>query len=131
MHKSHLLGLHSSANLSADQSVEDWLNVFSNILDTYKKSPLAQRSKHFTRLIDLMSKLMGMNADHCKKEKKVGHGMEEKKKEAVRELLGEDTVLNDLSQKTDLAFQKGCAGMIETAGGLEAWNTLPQPDQAL
>jgi hypothetical protein len=41
MHKRHLLGLHSSANLSPDQSVEDWLNVFSNILDTYKKSPLA------------------------------------------------------------------------------------------
>ena len=72
-----------------------------------------------------------MNADHCKKEKKIGRSMEEKKKEAVRELLGEDTILDDLSQKTDLAFQKGRAEMIETAGGPEAWNALPQPDQAL
>ena len=72
-----------------------------------------------------------MNADHCKKEKKIGRGMEEKKKTAVRELLGEDTVLDDLTKKTDLAFQEGHAEMIETAGGLEAWNALPQPDQAL
>ena len=72
-----------------------------------------------------------MNADHCKKERKIGRGMEEKKKAAVRELLGEDTILDDLSQKTDLAFQTGHAEMIEKAGGLEIWNALPQPDQAL
>jgi hypothetical protein len=82
-HKSRFLGLHSAADQSAEQSVEDWLNTFSNILDVYTQSPLAKRSKHFTRLVDIMSKLMGMNADHCKKEKKIGHRMEEKKITAV------------------------------------------------
>src|ERR1700685_1738684 len=71
---------------------------------------------------------MGMNSDHCSKEKKAARLAAEKKTEAVKQILGEDAVLVMDNADVDAAFEHGQKEMIKQAGGKEAWDLL-SPDQ--
>ena len=119
------MGLQSSADQSSEAELADWDKGFSEILAVYKNSPLGKRSKNFTQTVDLWAKMMGMNSDHCSKEKKTAHGAKEKKVDAIYQLAGEDEWLNKPSAETDIAFQKAKSEMIENAGGLSTWCKLP------
>jgi hypothetical protein len=128
-HKSRFLGLHSSADQSSEQQVNDWIEIISDILNVYEKSPLAQRSGNFMRLVEVLQLLKGMNSDHCGKEKKTAHGMEDKKHTASLELLGEKQMSKDL-EAASAAFTTVKTEMIRAAGGSDAWAALSQNEQA-
>src|SRR6266542_1936487 len=64
------------------------------ILDLYNRSPFGKRSGGtLIGLVDILIKLTGMNTDHCAKEKKDAREMEELKKWAVNQHLGEEAIL--------------------------------------
>src|SRR5882762_9291554 len=71
---------------------------------------------------------MGMNSDHCSKEKKAARLVAEKKTEVVQQILGEEAVLEMNDADVDAAFEHGRENMIKQAGGKEAW-TLLSADQ--
>jgi hypothetical protein len=75
--------------------------------------------------------MMGMNSDHCSKEKKTARLGKGKKSDAVLQIAGEDEMLEKPSNETDFAFQNAKAEMIEAAGGLSAWSKLPQNERTL
>ena len=50
-------------------------------------------------LVDILIKLTGMNTDHCAKEKKDAYEMEELKKWAVKQHLGEEAMLEKSLQE--------------------------------
>jgi hypothetical protein len=63
--KTRFLGVHSCVDQTAEQNVKDSKKIISNILATYERSPLAQRSKQFITLSDFFLMLHGMHSDHC------------------------------------------------------------------
>ena len=50
---------------------------------------------------------MGMNSDHCSKEKKAARLVAEKKTEAVQQVLGEEAVLEMDDADVDAVFEGG------------------------
>ncbi|KAF8806328.1 hypothetical protein BYT27DRAFT_7103258, partial [Phlegmacium glaucopus] len=70
----HFLGFQRSLDGSSEQAMRDWDDQLQKIFDIYNDSPLAKEQivtqSSFTSLINVYSKLAGMHADHCAKEKK-------------------------------------------------------------
>ena len=63
-------GIQSSRDGSSEESIADYKNTLNAIMEIFNNSPLGKRSGSILRLIELVIKLMGMNSDHCAKEKK-------------------------------------------------------------
>jgi len=88
------LGIKPSHDGSSKEVIVDWQTTITEILDLYNHSPFGKRSGGtLIGLVDILIKLTGMNMDHCAKEKKDAHEMEELKKWAVNQHLGEKTML--------------------------------------
>ena len=83
------------------------------------------------RLVKAISLLKGVNTDHCSKEKKFSEIIKGKMIDAVRQLLGENEVLDKSWEDIDVLFDKAWEDMINRAGGQEAWEALSKNDQAL
>src|SRR6266511_492319 len=58
------------SNYPSEMAVADWENTLKRITQLYNESPLRKRSGSLLKFVDLLVKLMGMNTDHCAKEKK-------------------------------------------------------------
>ena len=71
----------------------DWEVTLKKIIQLYNDSPFGKRSGSLVTFIDLLIKLMGMNTDHCSKEKKDAQLFEELKAWAVNQNLGEEVML--------------------------------------
>ena len=48
----------------------DWENTLKKIIDLYNGSPFGKRVGGLVKFIELLIKLVGMNTDHCAKERK-------------------------------------------------------------
>ena len=69
---------------------------------------------------------MGINSDHYAKEKRDARMLEELKKCAVEQFLGEDAILELTIQQIDGLFEKAEKEMIKNAGGKKRWNKLSE-----
>src|SRR5260370_18442298 len=88
------LGIKPSRNGSSKEAIADWQTTITEILDLYNRSPFGKWSGgSLIGLVDILIKLTGMNTDHCAKEKKDAYEMEELKKWAVNQHLGEEAML--------------------------------------
>jgi len=67
---------------------------------------------------------MGMNSDHCSKEKKDARLLEELKAWAVNQSLGEEVMLEMPMDEIVQLFQKAESDMIKAAGGQQKWAAL-------
>jgi len=71
-----------------------------------------------------------MNTDHCAKEKKDAYEMEELKKWAVNQKLGEETML-EKSLPEIYELQMGAQRkMVQAAGEQQKWEALPEATKA-
>jgi len=66
----HTFGIQSSLDGSSEMAVADWENTLKRVTQVFNESPLGKRSGSHLKFVDLLVKLMGMNTDHCAKEKK-------------------------------------------------------------
>ena len=69
-HATRTFGIQSSRDGSSEESIADYKNTLNAIMEIFNNSPLGKCSGSILRLIELLIKLMGMNSDHCAKEKK-------------------------------------------------------------
>ena len=80
--------------------IADWQTTITKILNLYNCSPFGKWSGGIlVGLVDILIKLTGMNTDHCAKEKKDAYEMEELKKWAVNQYLGEEAMLEKSLQE--------------------------------
>ena len=94
------LGIKPSRDGSSKEAIADWQTTITEILDLYNRSPFGKRSGgSLIGLVDILIKLTGMNTDHCAKEKKYAYEMEELKKWAVNQHLGEEAMLEKSLQE--------------------------------
>ena len=63
-------GIQSSRDGSSEEALADWEITLKKIIEVYNGSPLGKRSGGLLSFINLLIKLMGMNTNHCAKEKK-------------------------------------------------------------
>jgi hypothetical protein len=125
------LGIKPSRDGSSKEAIVDWQTTITKILDLYNCSPFGKRSgKSLIGLVDILVKLTGMNTDHCAKEKKDTYEMEELKKWAVNQRLGEKTML-EKSLPEIYELQMGAQRkMVQAAGGQQKWEALPEATKA-
>ena len=124
------LGIQSSQDGSSEESVMDWEITLKKIIQLYNNSPFGKRSGSLVTFIDLLIKLMGMNSDHCSKEKKDAWLLEELKAWAVNQSLGEEVMLEMPMDEIVQLFQKAESDMIKVAGGQQKWAALSDNAQA-
>ena len=112
------LGIKPSCDGSSKEAIADWQTTITEILDLYNCSPFGKQSGgSLIGLVDILVKLTGMNTDHCAKEKKDAYEMEELKKWAVNQQLGEETML-EKSLPEIYELQMGAQRkMVQAAGG--------------
>ncbi len=130
MGHSFFLGIQSSQDGSSEESVMDWEITLKTTIQVYNNSPFAKRSGSLVTFIDLLIKLMGMNSDHCSKEKKDARLLEELKAWAVNQSLGEEVMLEMPMDEIVQLFQKAESDMIKVAGGQQKWAALSDNAQA-
>jgi hypothetical protein len=70
-----------------------------------------------------------MMTDHCAKEKKDVHMLEELKKSAVLQQLGEQKILDSDNQELVPKFYAKYHKVISNFGGTSTWNALPLETQ--
>jgi len=125
------LGIKPSRDGTSKEAIADWQTTITEILDIYNHSPFGKRSGgSLIGLVDILVKLTGMNTDHCTKEKKDVNEMEELKKWAVNQHLGEEAMLERSIQEIyelQMAAQKK---MIQAAGGPQKWDAFPEATKA-
>ncbi len=94
------LGIKPSRDGSSKEAIADWQTTITKILNLYNHSPFGKQSGGIlVGLVDILIKLTGMNMDHCAKEKKDAYEMEELKKWAVNQYLGEEAMLEKSLQE--------------------------------
>ena len=71
-----------------------------------------------------------MNSDHCAKEKKDAYEMEELKKWAVNQHLGEEAILEKSLQEIYGLQMDAQRKMIQVMGGQQKWEALPEATKA-
>jgi hypothetical protein len=120
------LGIQSTKDGSSEEGVKEWESTLNKIIDLYNQSPLAKREGIELRFIRLLTKLVGMNSDHCAKEKKDARMLEELKNWAVEQSLGEDAIFELTTQQIDGLFEKAEKEMIKNAGGKKKWDKLAE-----
>jgi hypothetical protein len=74
---------------------------------------------------------MGMNSDHCSKEKSVADGMRNKKIQAILQQLGEKYVASKTADEIEAIFDLAYDEMVKEVGGHSAWNSLTPNERAL
>jgi hypothetical protein len=121
------LGIKPSRDNSSKEAIADWRTTVNEILDLYNRSPFGQRSGGgLVGLVDILIKLTGMNTDHCAKEKKDAKEMEDLKKWAVNQNLGEKVMLEKSIPEIYQLQMAAQTKMIQAAGGQKKWNALPE-----
>ncbi len=125
------LGIKPSRDGSSKEAIADWQTTITEILDLYNRSPFGKRSGGtLIGLVDILIKLTGMNSDHCAKEKKDAYEMEELKKWAVNQHLGEEAILEKSLQEIYGLQMDAQRKMIQAAGGQQKWEALPEATKA-
>jgi hypothetical protein len=125
------LGIKPSRDGSSKEAIVDWKTTITGILDLYNRSPFGKRSGgSLIGLVDILVKLTGMNTDHCAKEKKDAREMEELKKWAVNQHLGEDAMLEKSLPEIYELQMSAQRKMIQAAGGQQKWEALPEATKA-
>jgi len=76
-------------------------------------------------LVDILIKLTGMDTD-CAKEKKDAYEMEDLKKWAVNQHLGEEAILEKSLQEIYGLQMDAQRKMTQAAGGQQKWEALPE-----
>ena len=118
MRATRFLGIKPSQDGSSKEAITDWQTTITEILDLYNHSPFGKRSGgSLIGLVDILVKLTGMNTDHCTKEKKDASEMEELKKWAVNQRLGEEAMLEKSMQEIYELQMNAQKRMIQAAGG--------------
>src|SRR6266540_2152002 len=125
------LGIKPSRDGSSKEAIVDWKTTITEILDLYNRSPFGKRSGgSLIGLVDILVKLTGMNTDHCAKEKKDAREMEELKKWAVNQHLGEDAMLEKSLPEIYELQMSAQRKMIQAAGGQQKWEAFPEATKA-
>ena len=131
MRATRFLGIKPSRDGSSKEAIADWQTTITEILDLYNRSPFGKRSGgSLIGLVDILIKLTGMNTDHCAKEKKDAKEMEELKKWAVNQHLGEEAMMEKSIQEIYQLQMGAQTKMIQAAGGQKKWDTLPETTKA-
>jgi len=118
MRATRFLGIKPSQDGSSKEAITDWQTTITEILDLYNHSPFGKQSGgSLIGLVDILVKLTGMNTDHCTKEKKDASEMEELKKWAVNQRLGEEAMLEKSMQEIYELQMNAQKRMIQAAGG--------------
>jgi len=102
----------------------DWENTLKKIIDLYNGSPFGKHVGGLVKFIELLIKLVGMNTDHCAKEKKDARLLEELKAWAVDQHLGEEAMLGLSMEEINKLYNTAEKEMIKSAGGQSKWNAL-------
>jgi len=124
-HVTWFLGITPSFDSSSKESIKDWNLVLDSIVDLYNHLPLGKQHGSLLCIVNIFAKLVGMMTDHCAKEKKDVHILEELKTSAVLQQLGEQKILDSDNQELVLKFYAKYHEVISKFGGTGAWNTLP------
>jgi len=128
-HVTHFLGITPSFNSSSEESIKDWNLVLDSIVDLYNHSPLGKQHGSILHTVNIFAKLVGMMTDHCAKEKKDVHMLEELKIAAIKQQLGEQKILDSDNQELVPKFYAKYCEVISKSGGTHAWNALPLETQ--
>lgn len=124
-------GIQSSRDGSSEEAMADWEITLKKIIDVYNGSPLGKRSSQgLLSFVNLLIKLMGMNTDHCAKEKKDARLFEELKEWAVNQHLGEEKMMDMEIGEIVEYFKKAEEKMIKQAGGKKKWDALSEIKKA-
>ncbi|TEB23235.1 hypothetical protein FA13DRAFT_1798206 [Coprinellus micaceus] len=130
-HKTRFLGIMPSLDGSSAESIKDWEKMLGNISDLLSCSPFAQRHHKGTlHLAGMFAKLVGVNSDHCSKEKKDAQALKAQKEDTVHQVLGEKK-FSDMDDDELLPhFIKAREKMVKAVGGEDAWGNLAETEQA-
>jgi hypothetical protein len=130
VHRTRFVGIRSSPDQSSEAEVLETTETFEDILKIYHESPLAERSNHFHRLVDVLAKWFGANSDHCSKEKKAARLMAELKQEAIRQKLGEDKIGEKSLSEIEAVVAEERMKVVENLGGQKVWDDLSPAEKA-
>lgn len=120
------LGIQSTRDGSSETAMKEWENTLKEIEELYNNSPLAKRERMELKYIELLTKLVGMNSDHCAKEKKDARMLEELKIWALEQSFGEKTLRRLKPHEVDEIFEKANKTMVKRAGGKKKWEALSE-----
>ena len=122
----HFLIIQSSRDGSSEEAMIDWENTLKKIIDLYNGSPFGKHVEGLVKFSELLIKLVGMNTDHCAKEKKDARLLEELKAWAVDQHLREEAMLGLSMEEINDLYSKAHKEMIKSAGGQSKWNGLSE-----
>ena len=128
-HVTYFLGITPFFDSSSEESIKDWNSVLDSIVDLYNCSPLGKQHGSLLCTVDIFAKLVGMMTDHCAREKKDVHMLEELKKSALLQQAGEQRILDSDNQELVPNFYAKYCKVISKFGGTGAWNALPLETQ--
>jgi len=128
-HVTCFLGITPSFDSSSEESIKDWNLVLDLIVNLYNYSPLGKQHGSLLCTVDIFAKLVGMMTDHRAKEKKDVCMLQELKKSAVLQQLGEQKILDSGNQELVLKCYTKYHEVISKLGGTGAWNALPLETQ--
>ena len=92
--------------------------------------PYAKRTGGLLRVIEIFMKLSGMLTDHCSKEKKDAHFLQEEKMLATCQSLGQNEILDKSNQDLLPHFLEARKQTMKAAGGKTKWDSLSEIEQA-
>ena len=129
-HCNWLVGINSSGDQSGEAGAQEWKKHINDFLEIYLNSPLAKRLGIFSHLVEILAKFLGINTNHCTKEKKIACLIGKENLAAIHQLLGEKVLSEKPTDEEQAIFEKARSEMIKEAGGLEAWKALSDIEPA-
>lgn len=124
-----LLHVDSETDHSSETQVRGWLTTITAYSDLYNRCPPMRQETMYFSLVQFFSKFMGMHADHAADGKKNHRIFSELKTEFGLLDLGTRQLIASSPEQMEFITDKAKEGTIQDAGGLEAWNALPQEDR--
>ena len=127
-HKVLGLGIAQAPNHTSEEQMAGWHNIVAEMYQTYNESPLGKLYPEDPRTFFL--KITGMMTDHAADQMKLRSLFKACKLRMDREVRGERALLRLEGADLLEAILQLTGEKIEAAGGMAAWDRLPEAERA-
>ena len=114
-------------NHKTSTQLENWFNLFNDIVNTYNDSPYGRKNP--ITLDVVVRKLTGYLGDHAADQKKLGKELYRRKREVVVRSRGKEAMMLKPSEEVEETMSTMFLEVVNGMGGWESWEKLPLKDQ--
>ncbi|KAJ3831591.1 hypothetical protein F5878DRAFT_549340 [Lentinula raphanica] len=129
--RARFVSLDATLDHSSQGSIDSWKVINNKLSELFNRSPFARRLNQKFTIRDFLLALKGMCGDHANNEKATAHEIQNLKKEASIEHLGEKKINEKSPAEIVFYLAAWNAKKLEEVGGIDAWNCLSPREQAV